>query len=166
MILFAKITFLLLAYSTACLGGGTLALRMLTYRSDTDLKQSAGTMLATAFALGQGLLASLWLLLALVGWFSRPVIAGVVVILALSGVILAWNWLRSGTRQAALIWRELRSDSWGWQSLAGLTLLLCLAWITSIGRPLVVDASAFYMALPKVVAASQRLVPLPGYEGF
>jgi len=166
MILFASLVFLLLLYSAACLGGGTLALRILTYRSDTALKYSAGTMLATAFVLGQGLLASLWLLLALVGWFSRPVVFGVVVILALSGVILAWRWIRGFARQAALIWRELRSDTWGWQSLAGLTILLCLAWITSIGRPLTVDASSFYMALPKVVAASHRLVPLPGYEAF
>lgn len=166
MILFASLVFLLLVYSAACLGGGTLALRILAYRSDTAVKQSAGTMLATAFALGQGLLASLWLLLALVGWFLRPVVIGVVVILALSGAILAWDWIRGFTRQVVLIWRELRSDTWGWQSLAGLTMLLCLAWITSIGRPLDGDASAFYMVLPKVVAASHRLVPLPGLEGF
>ncbi len=166
MILPVSLVFILVFYSAACLGGGTLALQILTYRSDTALKQSAGTMLATAFILGQGLLASLWLLLALVGWFSGPVVTGIVVILALSGVILAWNWLRGFTRQVVLIWRELRSDTWGWQSLAGLTLLLCLAWITSIGRPSDGDASAFYMALSKVVAASQRLVPLPGFEGF
>jgi len=164
--MFASLVFLLLLYSAACLGVGTLALRVLAYRSDTTVKQSAGTMLATAFALGQGLLASLWLLLALAGWFSPPVVIGVVVVFALSGVILAWRWIRGFARQAALIWHELRSDTWGWQSLAGLTMLLCLAWITSIGRPLIVDASTFYMAMPKVVAASHRLVPLPGYEGY
>src|SRR5271157_4036781 len=166
MILPAKIIFLLLVYSAACLGGGTLALRVLAYRSNSDLKQSAGTMLATAFALGQGLLASLWLLLALVGWFSRPVIVGVGVVFALSGIILARYWFYDFARQFVHIWRELRAESWEWQAVALFTLILCAAWGTSLGRDLNGDATAFYMALPKVIAASHRLVPLPGYEGF
>ena len=166
MILFASIVFILLLYSTACVGAGALVLRLLANRSGTAVKQSAGTMLASAFVLGQGLLASLWLLLALGGWFSSPVVIGVVAVFALSGVVLAWRWICGTARQLVLIWHELRSETWGWQSLAGLTILLCLAWITSIGRPLDGDGSAFYMVLPKVVAASHRLVPLPGFEGF
>jgi len=37
-------------------------------------KTSAGMILATGFILGQGVLASLWLLLALAGWFLIQVV--------------------------------------------------------------------------------------------
>jgi hypothetical protein len=123
-------------------------------------------MLATAFIFGQGIIASLWLLLALIGWFSPLIVAGISLVCVLGGLFLSRLLFMAFGRQVLSIWRELGSDSWGWQGIAGLTALLCLAWVTSIGRPFYGDATAFYMALPKVIAASHRLVPLPGYEGY
>ncbi len=61
---------------------------------------------------------------------------------------------------------RLRSDSWGWQFIAGPTVLLCLMWLTSLGRPLEGDGSAFYFAFAKLIAFSHHLIPLPGYEGI
>jgi hypothetical protein len=164
--LLLRILFVLVGYSCACLGFGVLLLRLANIRSKVD-NFSAGTWLATAFILGQGILASLWLLLALMGWFSPRIIAGIVLVLALCSFILSWRRIFDFANQARMIWLDLRSDTWGWQVLAGLTILLCLAWVTSLGRPLMVDASAFYFVLPKIVAASHRLIPLPGtYEDF
>jgi hypothetical protein len=87
-------------------------------------------------------------------------------IFAVSSLFLGRNIFLSFTKQLVSIWRELRSDSWGWQFIAGLTVLLCLMWFTSLGRPLTFDATAFYMALPKFIAYTHRLTPLPGYESF
>lgn len=166
MTLAFSITFILVGYSLACLGCGYLILYLMTYRPNTNNSLSAGTELASAFILGQGVLASLWLLLALGNGFSRPIVTGFVILLALIGVIIGWRRILAFARQIIGIWHELRSDTWGWQGLAGLTILLCLAWTTSLGRPVGGDATAFYMALPKVAAASERIVPLPGYDGF
>jgi hypothetical protein len=165
--LFVQIIAVLVGYSIACLGAGVLALTALTDRSDPANWPSAGTELATAFILGQGLLASLWLLLALAGWLSPLVVAGIALVCAFSGVILARRRLLDFVYQVRSVWRELTADSWGWQVLAGLTVLLCLAWGTSLGRSVLGDAAAFYLALAKFVAASHRLVPLPGtFESF
>jgi hypothetical protein len=46
-------------------------------------------------------------------------------------------------------------------------LLILMTGITTINPPQPRgDSLAFYMALPKVIASSQRLLPLPGYEAF
>ena len=165
--LLLRILFVLVGYSCACLGFGVLLLWLANIRSKVTDNFSAGTWLATAFILGQGALASLWLLLALTGWFSPRIIEGIVLVLVLCCFILSWRHFFDFANQVRMIWLDLQSDTWGWQALAGLTTLLCLAWVTSLGRPLTVDATAFYFVLPKIVAASHQLIPIPGtYEAF
>lgn len=156
----------LAGYSSACLGAGFLILGILSRTLRPLTSQTAGVRLATSFVLGQGFLASIWLLLALGRSFSRPVVIPILVVFALAGLEFIRRDGAPLMRQVVSIWRRLREDTWGWQGLAGFSIVLCLAWLTSIGRPLNVDAAALYMALPKVVAASHRLVPLPGYESF
>ena len=161
-----KIFFILVGYTIACFGAGALVLRVLSVPPASRKTFSAGTELATAFILGQGVLASLWLLLALAHRFSPIiVILGTAVCVLISAVLLLPRF-GDFTKQVRSVWSELRADTWAWQVVGILTLLLCLAWVTSLGRPIIGDASAFYMALPKVIAASHRLVPLPGYEAF
>ncbi len=127
---------------------------------------SAGTTLATGFILGQGILASFWLLLALVGWLSFYTVALVAITLALVGLYTGRNLLVTFGSQIASIWHELRKDTWGWQMMSGLTVILWLSWATSLGRPLAWDGTVFYFALGKLIAFSQYLTPLPGYEEF
>jgi hypothetical protein len=162
-----KIFFILVGYTIACFGAGALVLRVLSVPPASRKTFSAGTELATAFILGQGVLASLWLLLALAHSFSPIiVILGTAVCVLISAVLLL-PCVGDFTKQARSICSELRADTWVWQVIGILTLLLGLAWVTSLGRGITGDASAFYMALPKVIAASHRLVPLPGgYEAF
>jgi hypothetical protein len=127
---------------------------------------SAGTILATAFILGEGILAGLWLFLALGGLFSFRVVAPLSFIFAFSGFYIGRRILLDFKRQAVSIWYNLRSDTWGWQFIAGLTIFLCLMWFTSLGRPLNGDGPAFYFAFAKIVASSHHLIHLPGYEGL
>jgi hypothetical protein len=164
--IYISLPIVLTGYSAACLGTGLLIWTLLKRRSSDDKRVSAGTILATAFLLGEGVLASLWLLLALGGWLSFRVVAPLSIIFALGGLYIGRDIISSFRCQLVSIWRELRNDSWGWQALAFLTVLMCLAWGTSLGRPLGGDGSAFYFALGKFIAFSHRLVPMPGYESF
>jgi hypothetical protein len=166
MLLFLSIMAVLAWYSVACLAAGMILLRLFSGRASAADDASPGVVFATAFLLGQGVLASLWLLLALAGWFTLAAVLGVLLIVVLAGGWPALPRLRRLAHHIRSIWRELRADTWGWQALAGMAMFLCLVWVTSLGRSLQGDASAFYMALAKVTAATHRLVPLPGYEDF
>lgn len=157
---------ILIGYSTACLGAGILFLRLLATRVDWTERISAGTILATGFILGQGILASIWLLLALGGWFSLRVVGILSFIFGVAGLYIGRGLFSAFKKQIAFTWRELREDTWGWQLVAGLTIILCLLWITSLGRPLAGDGPAFYLAFGKFIASSNRLIPMPGFEGF
>jgi hypothetical protein len=154
----------LIGYSAACLGVGLLVWSALLRFSQRLDGISAGTILATAFILGEGILAGLWLFLALGGLFTLPIVALLSFIFAADGLYVGRSILIAFKQQATSIWRELRADTWGWQFIAGLTILLCLMWYTSLGRPLDGDASAFYFANAKLIAFSHHLLLLPGYE--
>jgi hypothetical protein len=156
----------LLGYSLACLGAGNLVLQLLTAGVDRIERISAGTVLATAFILGQGVLASLWMFLALAGRLSIQVVGILCFVFVVIGAYVGRNLFSGFKKQIVSIWHELRQDTWGWQLVAGLTVVLCLLWATSLGRPLVGDGPAFYFALGKLIAFSHRLTPLPGYETF
>ncbi len=156
----------LVGYSAACLAVGILVLKLLRVPIDGMERISAGTILATGFILGEGILASLWLLLALAGWFSIEIVGTICLLCAISGLYMARPLFSALRMQLELIWHELRQETWAWQAVAGLTVVLCLLWITSLGRSLAGDGPAFYFALGKLVAFSHRLVPLPGYEIF
>jgi len=161
-----KIAFVLIGYSVACVGAGGLILQVLKTISKNTSRSSAGTDIATAFVLGQGVLASAWLLLAVNSWFIAQLIAAIAFTVALSGnFLMRHTWLRF-RRQIAEKWWELRSESWAWQLLAASVILLILLWGTSLGRTMAGDAGAFYMALSKLVAHSRALLMLPGYESF
>ncbi len=166
MKLFLIIILVLVGYSAGCLGTGGIVLQGLKKLANHNSKSSAGAEIITAFILGQGVLASLWLLLAMKGWFAARLIAVMVFVVMAGGFYLIRQQLLDFGYQIVEIWRELRSYTWVWQFLAVLTVLLCLLWATSLGRTLEGDAGAFYMAISKLVAQSRQLLPLRGYEGF
>lgn len=158
---------LLAGYSLACLGMGLLVLRALATRFGRIETLSAATTLATAFLLGQGFLANLWLLLALPGWFAPPVVATIVGGLAILALGNAKTHLEKLLAELGAIWRDLLAERWVWKLVAGLTVALGLSLVTSIGRPMSKDGAKFYFALPKLIAHTNQLFPLPGvYEDF
>lgn len=164
--IYISLPVVLIGYSAACLGTGLLIWILLKQCLSVPEKISSGTILATSFILGEGVLASLWLLLALGGWLSFRIVAPLSFVFAAGGLYVGRGILSGFRRQLVSIGRELRDDSWNWQVLAMLTTLSCLAWFTSLGRPLGGDGSAFYLALGKFIASSHYLIPMPGYEGF
>ena len=151
-------------YSIACLCFGALALRLLT--ASDPIRCTAGAALASAFLLGQGLLANIWVLLGLSGWFKPLVVLTVLGLGTAGGAVLVWPYLAPFSHQLRAAGAELRRESLGWRLVALMAVAIYMAGFTSLGRPLMGDAAAFYMALPKVMADSYRLAPLPGYEAF
>ncbi len=151
-------------YSIACLCFGALALRLLT--ASNPIRCTAGAALASAFLLGQGLLANIWVLLGLSGWFKPLVVLTVLGLGTAGGAIFVWPYLTPFSQQLRAVGAELRRESLGWRLVALMAVAIYMAGFTSLGRPLMGDAAAFYMALPKVMADSYRLAPLPGYEAF
>ncbi len=153
-------------YTVACIGAGWLVILVLSRILQPMTGQSSAVRLVTSFVLGQGVLASLWLLLALWSLFSRLIIIPILAISALLGLELLRREETGFVRQLGNVWHHLRNETWGWQGLAGSAVMLCFVWVTSMGRPLNIDAASLYMAFPKVIAASHRLIPLPGYEAI
>jgi hypothetical protein len=111
-------------------------------------------------------LASIWLLLALGARFSLSFVGILCFIFVVVGMYLGRSLFSDLKKHTVSIWHELREDTWGWQFVAALTMILCLLWGTSLARPLSGDGPSFYMALSKLISASRQLSPMPGYEQF
>lgn len=162
MIQFLSILFPFALFSLACVGAGSLALQALPRRPlDTVLAESV-----LAFLLGQGILGSALHVPALLGQFSLPVLLPVTVLLACWGLrrfYIDWVPQLSAMREAGAAF--LRAPLL-WKLIAAGVVFILIAGIASVAGIVTADAQAFYLALPKVVAASQRLVPLAGYEEF
>lgn len=161
-----KIVLLLGFYSLACLCFGGLLLRWLRSFTPPLENTEPSVFLATAFVLGQGILASIWLLVALAGLFS-PVLVGAVMIASILGGLPQIKTRMSGLgRQIRSTWRTLLADTWPWKLIAALILLLSLAPISAIGVALQGDAQRFHMTVSKVIAASHELSVIPATEFF
>jgi hypothetical protein len=115
---------------------------------------------STAFSLGVGLYGSIWILLGVLGLLTLiPVLA------FLSGGLLfgAWAvWLRLSGNGKEL---PLKVDRGKLERslAAAVVVLLAILAISSL-RPPFGDPIAFYLAWPKVIAASGLISPLPDYE--
>lgn len=149
-------------FSLACVGAGSLALRALPRRP----LDAAPTESVLAFLLGQGILGSALHVPALLGGFSLSVLMPVTALLGCWGLR---HFYVNGARHLAAM-REagvaLQRAPLLWKLIAAGVVFILIAGAASVAGIVTADAQAFYLALPKVVAASQRLVPLPGYEGF
>ncbi len=122
---------------------------------------SPGISLATAYLLGQGLLANIWALLAVYSRFTPMIVIPTIFILSICGILLSYKDIIVLSHKIKTIPSEY---SWTWRVLISLVIILVLAWITSLGRSIIGDGSSFYLAIAKVIANSHRLQPLPGYE--
>ena len=115
--------------------------------------------LATAFSLGLGVYGGTWILLGVAGYL-RPVPA---LLLLLPGLAFgAWTFLR--TQRPKLTKPKGVSPAEFIVAVASLLLVIVLFFAAL--RPPFGDPVAFYLAWPKVIAASGQIVPLPGYEQF
>lgn len=149
-------------FSLACVGAGLLALGLFPKRP----MEEGLVGFVVAFVMGQGILGSLFLAPALMGWFTKPVLLAVTSPLALWGM---WKIGWSMRTMPAVMRKDLLAyyrAPFIWQLLTFFAALLMLLGAAAVAGRIDGDARAFYLALPKVVAASHRLLPLPGYESF
>jgi hypothetical protein len=159
---FFKIALPLFFVVFACIGGGVILLRPLKLKN--LLGQSAP--FSVLFFLGQGLLGSGLILLALAGLFNLTYVASIVFVfgcLGLCHVFLNRESLYSSWQSIGADWLR---DNLLWKIVAIAVFLILAAGISGVAGRIDGDARAFYLALPKVIASSHRLVPLPAYETF
>jgi len=128
---------------------------------------SSSALLATAFLLGQTGLVAVWTGLGLLALFSLNTIRVILIIYFLGGLIFAWPLYRT---TLISLWTKVqifRNESVIWKIILLLVLILIgLEGIAAFVAPPVGDAEAFYLPIAKVLAASENLVPLIGYESF
>ncbi len=146
---------------------GAALLRLILGRWAPDQQVSLSAWVGSVFLLGQGVLAQVWLLLALWGWLTPGVVCGVLFLVTLLGLRVAAFPILTIRGTLAEGWRELLSEPRIWQGLA----LCCLAAVLVSGLeslcltiPSGGDAAASYMAVSKLTAGIHRLIPLPGFE--
>jgi len=142
---------------------GGVVLRLLPTKSG-DSGSSAGTRTATRFLLGQGLLANLWVILALMHVFSPLLVKGIIAGLLIVGVMSNYRLLVGTAKQLWGIGQEWLREKEDVKLFILAGLFIWLAWLASIGRPSTFDGTRFYLALPKVISTSEQLKPLPGFE--
>jgi hypothetical protein len=164
-VLFLNPAFLTVEYILACLGMGYLIWQAVSIRN-TGIALSSGVKLTTLFLLGLGILANIWLLIALAAWFSPVVVQITSLLLAIVGIAGNYKIILEFLRKAIEIIVDSFKVNWGWKLAFSLTILLCLGWATSLGRSPFGDGSDFYLAIARVMANSHQLRPLPGYEEF
>jgi len=152
----------LLFYSIACIGMGSWVMRFFAHRP----MELPMTEIVLAFLLGQGILGSLLLFPALAGQFTLPVLLCLITPFACFGLWYLYGV--SGTFPTAIgrLYREFRSAPLTWQIMSLVVLFFLIASGCSAAAAMFADAKAFYMVLPKIAAASHRLIPLPMYEDF
>ncbi|HNF94104.1 MAG TPA: hypothetical protein PLQ75_05600, partial [Anaerolineales bacterium] len=154
--------FITIFYFIACLGMGSIVFISIPTLS-AKISASPLTVLTTKFLLGQGLLANLWVFMALAGHFSPFFVKGFVGILFLAGVWLNYKSMFPISNQLAKIGNEIKLETLSWKVTIGATLVLCLIWLP-FWFPLQTSGSRYYMAIAKVISASEHLKVLPGYE--
>ncbi len=154
-------------YSAACISLGLLLLRWIIRDPEARCRSAGMVEVATAFLLGQGVLANIWLLLALFALFSPPIVVGLLVLSLLAGAPAAWPVARDVAGRLRPLQVDFRAASPWYKTIIGLVgVYLLVQAVGAIGLPLSIDPAAFYLALAKNIAASHRIVPLPGYELF
>lgn len=155
-----------LLYSLACIGAGFFILYSARRSfSPLDLHEPL-IMGVTAFAAGQGLLAGIWTLLALVGFFTPALVMGVVIFTSLAACCSLFKSAASLKTCLRNLFSDFMHETLVWKTLIIGTTLLILAGLTTVASPLDGDAMAYYMALPKTMAFAHRLIPLSDYEAF
>ncbi len=165
-VIFISVLYKTIEYSLACLFCGTICLQILFTKPQRIYKTFTNLELVSAYLIGQGILANIWLLLSLRGWFLPVIVKSMVAFFALCSLIFAYKVIFKFIVRILRFIFEIKEYQFGWKVIAILSILLCAIWITSIGRSPYGDGSGFYLAIAKVISESHSLTPLPGYEEF
>lgn len=155
-------------YALACLAFGLLLVRWLAPRGSFGSTSQTLALVATGFLLGQGILAVIWQFVLMLGWFTTPVVILLLIAITVPGLPYLWSLLPPVSQLILTAVSRLSREPWYWQLLIIIILvLIAVASFVSLLPPQARgDALAYYLALPKLFAASGRMEFLPGYTGF
>ena len=155
-------------YTVATVFAGLSGLWLLGYKKPERDGEHVWAPVTSAFMMGVGILSSVWLLLGLAGWLSPGVVVALIVFFLMVGTprfSALFPDVLNSIRQVRRWFQELDRAM-----LAVLLLACALLGLLGIGafiKPPMGDAEAFYMTYPKIMAASQRIVEMPGgYADF
>lgn len=155
-------------YTVANVFLGMLFLHLLGYKKPGIAGENVWVPLASAFMLGLGVVSSLWLLIGLAGWLS-PLVVVTLLVVFLAGGTPRFLALLPDLMNAL---RDLRRWLQGQDRPMVAVLFVAIAFLGLLGmgafiKPPMGDAEAFYMTYPKIMAASERVVEMPGgYADF
>jgi len=157
-----------LAYTVACAGVGTLLLRVCAGRAWPAIKAARLPLFASALILGQAMVAALWTFAGLAEMLIPSVTWPAMASLFLVSTLWLWPIARDAFR--AVGGGVAAVKKWPWSlRLPALALALLVsgfaiaAWI----KPPFGDAEAFYMTYAKIIGATGHLEPMPGlYSAF
>ena len=149
-------------YFMACVGAGLILYRLLGCNRLESDKPGGFVVLASAFFLGQGALASLWQFIAMPGWFNQFTVTIVSAACVLAAFVLSkpyWHGMRRflGDELTYIIAAPVY-----FKLMLALTFIVYFGGLTRLGHYLLSDATAYYLTWPKIIAASHLLEPLHG----
>ena len=158
-----------LFYTAACASVGVSLMPVIGLPRAKWRHFSTAALMATVLLLGQGALASTWLVIGMAGQFSLPVIVGVLGLCLLMGAAIVRRDIGTIGRQ---IWAQIITHLSGLPSPVLIVAVMTLLVVMLLGMFNAVlpvrfgsgDGIFFYMVLPKVMAASNHLMLVSGYE--
>jgi hypothetical protein len=157
---------LLLFYCLACLCLGDAAVSVLTRQSPEQVQPPGLTALAAHFLLGQGILGSVWIVVALLSLFSPAFIVVTLAVCILVGIQRTRRTVGGAARHVLTIATGLGREPLGWKIITTLVpATMILAFFRAFSLPSW-DGMCFYLAFPKLVVITQHLTTLPGFESF
>ncbi|MCL5407127.1 MAG: hypothetical protein M1429_01375 [Patescibacteria group bacterium] len=155
-----------LIYVLACLFLGLILIKLMLWRWPIINLNLLGK-LASGFMLGQGILASTWLLLGLGSVFSKSIIWSIIILILLFGIIILRSSFQKSLAKIKEKVKKLKQLSLIWKIIFLFVIALILSYgVWSFVNLPAGDAEGFYMVLPKVMASARKLRPLPNTFDF
>jgi hypothetical protein len=155
-------------YSFTCLSFGAALIRLLAGRRGVLIAWEPLTATGSAFLLGQGILAAVWVLVTTAGLFRIEIILPVTGLALIVGARPAASLLVNLSRRLRDALKAVRTDSPGWRLVAWGTLaLIAMIGVSTLLPPQPRgDALAFYLTMPRLISDTHHLLAPPGYETF
>lgn len=162
-------TLLVFTYAFVCLLFGLRLVRFAKVPLNLNDRRNWLVAVCTSFLLGQAVLAAVWKLIAVAGFFVIPLVLIISVMVALPGITLVFQLIRP-------MFSNIKNEIRGWSQ----EYLLWKFAIILVFMPITIyavhtympphpreDALAFYMAYPRLIAATGDLSIFPtGYASF
>jgi hypothetical protein len=146
---------------------GMTCLRALSPRQNLADHYPIHALVPTGFLIGQVTLAQVWLFLGISSNFTRQSIWIVLFMSLFLGLLSLKQFYRKLFEEVQGLLTQLLHIGVCWKILCILIVtLLVLLGVEAIMLPPMGDAEAFYMVLPKIMAATGSLLPQPNYYEF